>query len=223
MKRCQLWVSGLASLIVLLAAHAPAAHAYVGWSIGFRVGGPVYGRPYYGYYGAPYYYAPPPVVYAAPPVIYAAPPVVYVPAPIVARQPAYSAEYAPAPSVVPVPAAPSITQTSVVPVRNESAAANSQGDALLAKLKDASETVRRDAAMDLGRMKAQHAIDSLTTMLSKDTSSIARDGAARALGLIGASRSLNALIYAAQADADRDVRHSAQFAVEVIRTNLRGN
>ena len=28
---------------------------------------------------------------------------------------------------------------------------------------------------------------------------------------------------AAQADNDRDVRHSAQFAVEAIRSNLRGN
>ena len=43
------------------------------------------------------------------------------------------------------------------------------------------------------------------------------------LTMIGSQRSLNALIYAAQADNDRDVRHSAQFAVEVIRTNLRGN
>jgi len=30
------------------------------------------------------------------------------------------------------------------------------------------------------------------------------------------------LIFAAQADNDREVRHSAQFAVEVIRSNLRG-
>ena len=60
-------------------------------------------------------------------------------------------------------------------------------------------------------------------MLQKDASPIARDGAARSLGLIAAPSSLKALIYAAQADNDREVRHSAQFAVEVIRSNLRGN
>ena len=43
----------------------------------------------------------------------------------------------------------------------------------------------------------------------------------RALGLIGSPRALNPLIRAAQEDNDRDVRHSAQFAIEVIRTNLR--
>ncbi|MBI3824025.1 MAG: hypothetical protein HY289_15260 [Planctomycetes bacterium] len=52
---------------------------------------------------------------------------------------------------------------------------------------------------------------------------VAREGGARALGLIAEHRSLNALIFAAQADNDRDVRHSAQFAVEIIRTNLRRN
>jgi hypothetical protein len=41
--------------------------------------------------------------------------------------------------------------------------------------------------------------------------------------LIASPRSLNALIFAAQADNDREVRHSAQFAVEAIRSNLRGN
>jgi hypothetical protein len=223
MKRCQLWVSVFASLLVLTATHTSVAHAYVGWSIGLRIGGPGYGRPYYGYYGAPYYY-PPPIVYAPPPIVYAPPPVVYAQPPVVVRQPSYPAQYAPAPAVVPVPPAPIASPAPVVPVRNETtASAPSQLDGLLARLRDPSETVRRDAAMDLGRMKAQQAIDPLLGMLSKDMSPIARDGAARALGLIGASRSLSSLIYAAQADTDRDVRHSAQFAIEIIRTNLRGN
>ena len=39
--------------------------------------------------------------------------------------------------------------------------------------------------------------------------------------LIGSPRSLTALTHAAQADADRDVRRSAQFAVEVIQANQR--
>ena len=38
-----------------------------------------------------------------------------------------------------------------------------------------------------------------------------------------APQTLTALIRAAQVDEDRDVRHSAQFSVEIIRTNLRGN
>ena len=41
------------------------------------------------------------------------------------------------------------------------------------------------------------------------------------LGLIGATQSLTALQHAAQADSDRDVRRSAQFSVDVIRTNSR--
>ena len=41
---------------------------------------------------------------------------------------------------------------------------------------------------------------------------------ARALGLIGSSKALPALQRAAQADSDRDVRHSAQFAAEVVQT-----
>ena len=67
------------------------------------------------------------------------------------------------------------------------------------------------------------AIDAITNVLQKDNSPIARDGAARSLGLMGSSQAMRALIYAAQADNDRDVRHSAQFAIEVIRSNLRGN
>ena len=77
---------------------------------------------------------------------------------------------------------------------------------LLQKLSDPSETVRRDAAVDLGRMKATTAVEALTDVLAKDASPIARDGAARGLGLIASPRSLNALIYAAQADNDREVR-----------------
>ena len=45
MKRCQLFVWLFASLIALSVTQAPA-HAYVGWSIGVRVGGPVYGQPH---------------------------------------------------------------------------------------------------------------------------------------------------------------------------------
>ena len=147
------------------------------------------------------------------------------PAPVVIQQPA--AVVAPAPvAQAPTPAPPTpIAQTPPAPVVRASSETpnNPRTDSLLSQLNDAKETTRRDAAMDLGRAKAQKAIDPLMNRLTKDSSPIARDAAARALGLIGSQRSLTGLIYAAQADNDRDVRHSAQFAVEVIRTNLRGN
>jgi len=56
-------------------------------------------------------------------------------------------------------------------------------------------------------------------MLASDRSPAVRDSAARALGLIGSRASLAALDRAAQSDDDRDVRRSAQFAAEVIRTD----
>jgi hypothetical protein len=39
--------------------------------------------------------------------------------------------------------------------------------------------------------------------------------------LIGSPAALPALQNAAQADSDRDVRHSASFSAEIIRANLR--
>ena len=78
-----------------------------------------------------------------------------------------------------------------------------------------------DAAMELGRMRADRAVEPLCTLVSTDRSPLVREAAARALGLIGSQRALNALQQAAQADNDRDVRRSAQFSAEVIRTNLR--
>lgn len=107
-----------------------------------------------------------------------------------------------------------------ISVNNQS---SPQVDALVRQLSQSSETARRDAAIQLGRMKASSAVDALVNILAKDTSPIAREGAARALGLIESRTSLSSLIYAAQADDDREVRRSAQFAVEAIRSNLHGN
>ncbi len=185
----------------------PQAHAWGGVRIG--IGVPLYVGPGPYYYGYPYYY-PPAYVAPAPAVVYqTAPP------PVVVRTPGEAVPApAPGPYSAPTPAPlPPLVPTSVQP----------QASALLSQLADPNESVRRDAAVELGRMKAVSQVDALMSMLAKDASPIAREGAARALGLIAAPRSLNALIFAAQADNDREVRHSAQFAAEVIRANLRGN
>ena len=142
--------------------------------IGIRIGVPLYVGPgYYGYY--PYPYAYPYYPYYPAPVVYQA-----APAPLV-----YQA--APAPAVVrgvspdsqPVLASPppAVAAPAVGPIP--------QLAGLLKQLGDANETVRRDAAMNLGRQKAAQAVDPVTTLLQKDPSPAVRDAAARALGLIG--------------------------------------
>jgi HEAT repeats len=205
MKQLQLMLATLGLLIFTPFTQTSHGRPYIGF--GIRIGpGYFYGPgPYYSGYGYPYY-VPGPIVYDTAP-------------PIVVRQAAPVIEAVPAP-VAPNPPPPPPLPANVVPTQNV-APTPTRMDSLLSQLRDPSETVRRDAAMDLGRMKAQKAVDPLIQLLSKDASPIARDGAARALGLIASPRSLNALIYASQADNDRDVRHSSQFAVEIIRTNLR--
>jgi len=188
-----------------------SAQAWVGVRVG--IGVPLYVGPgpyYYGYpypYYAPTYVVPPPVVYQQP-----APYVSAVPAPVSTGTVSASTPVS-APNATPA-------ADHVIPASNQVPA---QIDAIARQLSDGNETVRRDAALELGRMKARNAVDILSNVLAKDPSPVARDGAARALGLIASPQSLNALIYAAQADNDREVRHSAQFAVETIRNNLRGN
>jgi hypothetical protein len=194
------------------------AHAWVGVRIG--IGVPLYVGPGPYYYGYPYpyryyYYPPPAYVVPAPAVVVQAPPPTVVQSP-----PPPVSEAIPNPPMSSAAPAPLPQVTNVVPVNN---ASSPQVDGLIRQLTQGSDTARRDTALQLGRMKASSAVDALTNMLAKDSSPIARDGAARALGLIAAPSSLKALIYAAQADDDREVRRSAQFAVEVIRSNLRGN
>ncbi len=219
MKR---YLVAFALLLALgISPFAQNAQAWVGVRIG--IGVPLYvgPGPYYYGYGYPYYYYPPPGYVAPPAVVYQT-----APAPatsVVVRSPgeAVAAPTAPPPVASPTPPPPPLpTVTNVVPVSNQT---TPQVNSLTQQLSDGSDTVRRDAAVELGRQKAQGAVDALMNMLAKDASPIAREGAARSLGLIAAPRSLNALIFAAQADNDREVRHSAQFAVEVIRNNLRGH
>ncbi|MCI0381090.1 MAG: HEAT repeat domain-containing protein [Gemmataceae bacterium] len=202
----------LASLLFLLsfAAAPSAAHPpRSSWSVGVHIGPPAYPRPYvyspwcYGVvrpYPYHYFYEPAPVIYETP--------ILVRPAPVVVR-----------PETVVVPSAlPAAQAAKVIPASNEIAATI---EVYLQRLAHADENMRRNAVMELGRMKAERAVEPLTATLAGDKSAVVRDAAARALGLISSPRALTALVHAAQADPDRDVRHSAQFAVEIIRTNSR--
>ncbi len=184
--------------LVLLAL--PCGSAQAGPYVGVYVGRPYYYRPYYGGY---YYY--PPVV------------------------PLYVARRAAGCGAVgtdhfddPCPA----WQFAVHPTAHNGTTATAalSGDAhgdeidrLLGQLSNPDEKVRADVAMQLGRMKARRAEESLEQVLTADRSADVRDAAARALGLIGMPVSVPALQRAAQNDDDRGVRNSAQFAIDVIR------
>lgn len=203
MKWIQL-LGGSALSVALLTTNA-AAHPRTSVSFGINFGAPYY-RPWCGPHPYSYpYYRPYPIYYAPPPrVIYEPAPVVVQPAPIVVTSPPTSVAVSPVPSVV------------------RSTSSGSSGDGQhFQLLSHSDESVRRDAVMELGRQKAESAVDSLAATLAGDRSPVVRDAAARALGLIGSPRALTALMHAAQADSDRDVRRSAQFAVEVIQTNNR--
>jgi hypothetical protein len=203
--------------LALLGLAATPARAGVGWSIGLSFSDPGCHRPHCGYYPAyryrpyPVFVAPPPVivrpvpVYQPPPVILQ--PVYQQPAPVI-QQPVYQQ----APAAAPVFQAPPPAQT----VAHDDRSAETERN--LPLLASPDEGVRAEAAIQLGRMRAERAVDPLAATLAGDGSPAVREAAARALGLIGSPRALPALNRAAQADADRDVRHSARFAVEVIQT-----
>ena len=74
--------------------------------------------------------------------------------------------------------------------------------------------------MQLGRGRVNAAVPVLIKLLREDSPQV-RDAAARALGLIGSADSLDALQTAALADDSKEVRQSAQFAAEVIRSRFR--
>ena len=171
------------------------------WGVAIGIGFPVpyYPRPWViapapYYYPVPVYYSPVPV-YQSPGPIFGQPgPVVVQPTPL-AGQPAGGG--------------------------NRDRTRPSSIDQNLDQLRSPQEATRREAALNLGRTRVDRAIDPLTATLAGDKSPQVRAAAAQALGLIGSSRSLTALIHASTADNDRDVRLSAQFAVEVIRAYLR--
>ncbi len=207
----------LVGLACTLSGSTALAHG--GVSIGIGLGFPICPRPYY---AAPYYY---PYAY---PYYYA--PVVVQPAPVVV-QPTYAVQPAPvaqtAPTVPPPPVSvtsqpgpsptgPAPTVSAFQPMELQKPAEVGQ---LFQLLNDPSEKTRSDAVIQLGRLKLNQAVDPLCATLAGDKSAVVRESAARALGLICASRSLTALMHAAQADPDNDVRRSASFAVEIIKLN----
>lgn len=198
----------------LSASTAQAGHGF--WSVGVNIGGPAYYRPYY--YPYPYYYrpygvyvAPGPVIVEPAPVVQTAPVVVpsYSPPPLGS---AYNAPPATAPAPTPelAPTPRAVTPTALT--------AQADTRQLLQQLGNADERVRTDTVMQLGRSRASQAIDPLAATLAGDRSPGVREAAARALGLIGSPKALPALQRAAQLDGDRDVRRSAQFAMEVIQS-----
>jgi hypothetical protein len=190
----------LAGLLLLGGAATSQAGVRIGVGIGLPFWGPpCYYRPYY--YGPPVVYAPAPVYVAPAPAV-----VVQQPAPVVTRSPEQTAEPQPAPAPLPPP-------TAVRGARPEG------GN--LQSLNDPDPQVRADTIIALGRNRYRQAAGPIARALREDQSPVVREAAARALGLIALPTSLDALQRAAQADQDRDVRRSASFAAEVIRTNYR--
>lgn len=186
------WLLGIAALS-LFPASQNSAHAHGFFSIGLNFGVPVYYRPWcgYGYYYRPY------AVYVAPPPVVVQPASVYQPVQVV--QP-----------TCPAPAPPVTVRSPVADGQQ------AEIERCLQQLADPHDQTRADAAVQLGRLHAQAAVDSLLAVLSGDRSPTVREAAARGLGLIGARRALPALQQAAQADGDRDVRTSARFACDVV-------
>jgi hypothetical protein len=222
-------------LIALAVAFWGSGDAHAGWAVGVRFGGPCY-RPYWGgvgigfnFYPGYYPYYP---VYAAPaPVVVQPAPVVVQSAPAV--QPGYSTQSPQTPPArPPEPLAPPTPTSSVeppaAPAAVTTAAAAGPGsswkaeiDTCLEQLRSPQEQTRAEALVQLGRLKAARATGPMIKALHEDPSPTVREAAARGLGLIAAPSTLAALQRAALDDNDREVRHSASFAADVIRGNLR--
>lgn len=196
------WQASLAlSAFVAIAGGVQAGPPVFHFGVNF--GPPIYyHRPWYPVVAVPYYR--PYAVYVEPP------PVIVHPAPVVVRPAAAVCETPPPPS-------------SVAPAVNYSSASSPRGsaDVFLQQLSHPDENARREAALELGRLKAVQAVDPLTATLAGDASPQVRESAARALALIGSPRALTALSNSARVDSSSEVRNSAQFAVEIIHSNLR--
>lgn len=192
---------------LVLGLAATAAQAGKGsWSVGIRFGVPLCGppcgyRPCYGWgYGLRYYPRVYPVYVEPAPMLVQPPPVIVQPPPVLQSAP-------PLPTTAPAVAQTTAAQPNTAEV-----------DRHLQLLANPDEQVRADSVMQLGRLRAERAVEPLTATLAGDRSPMVREAAARALGLIGSPRGLTALKRAVVADNERDVRYSCQFAIDVIQT-----
>jgi len=201
------------ALVALLGISAVPAQAWSHWAVGINIGFPAFYRPYYPCNGYGWYYRPYPYYYYAPA------PVIVQPAPVVQAAPVAQPPYSPpapiqAPAPIPAPNPAPVTTAHIRPVSSQQSEINRN----LNQLSDASDRVRSESALQLGRLRAWDAIDPLAATLAGDRSPMVREAAARALALIGSSKALPALQQAALSDADPTVRHSAEFSIDVIRT-----
>src|SRR5262249_31097555 len=156
------------------------------------------------YYYYPYY--PYRAVYVEPAPVYVPPPGVVQAAPVM---------QSPSPGLQPVQQTPTLAPGQANSAALEASPADVEFH--LQQLADANENTRADSVLQLGRLKAARAIDPLAATLAGDRSPKVREAAARALALIGSPKALPALQQAALADSDRDVRRSAQFAVDLVQ------
>lgn len=205
--------------LLLAGLGATVSEAQAGWGVGVSFGGCHHGCwhgcgfPIYTSFG---FYAPPPVYYYPAPVVVQP---VAVPVTVQAPPPAPALEPVPAPAPSDTIPAPRKLPSQPMAVQTASRRMDRHGevDHYLALLTSNNENVRRDSVMQLGRLKATNAVDSLAATLAGDKSAVVREAAARALGLVGSPKAMPALNRAANFDSSNDVRHSAEFAIEVIR------
>jgi len=92
-------------------------------------------------------------------------------------------------------------------------------EAFVQALKDESELIRREAAVALGEIKDEKAIEPLITALTTDEESEVRGSAAFALGSIGSEKAIEPLITALTTDEESGVRGSAADALGSIGDN----
>lgn len=202
------WV---ATALLLIGASTANAQVGVSVGVGYRPGH--YYRPYgrgywYGGYWRPWY---PGVGVGF---------VVPIGAPVVAPPPTVVVQPAPTVATPPPPLPPPPPPTQVVPAvaPRPPVASNAMIDRYIQHLGNPDEAARTEAVLQLGRLQAVQAVGPLTQVLTSDRSPQVREAAARGLGLIGTRSALPALEQAAQADDDREVRKSARYAVDVIRS-----
>src|SRR4029079_5315097 len=127
----------------------------------------------------------PPVVVGAAPVVVQQPAIVQQP---VVVQPAYTPTTpppaAPAPPPTATPATADASPTPGVLPAMATRTGNNEIDMALQQLRAGDEQARADAAVRLGRLRAEQAVGAIVKALNSDGSPIVREAAARGLGLI---------------------------------------